>query len=193
MTRSTHSVHYVVEEKLAVRRDHHDLQFVREALGNDFIDQQRILFQDRGLARHAFGIGGGGQTNALCLGLRQKFATLSLGFAVDKFGFAGSLGILDRGFFARFGFELRLLNLLLFQREQILHGIGLAFGLEHAHGGLSFGSFYLLNLGCFGVGLGDFHLLLVDLGFDAHAIILLLLQQYRLQALGILLLKVDVA
>src|SRR5258708_26279455 len=75
MTRSTHSAHYVVEEKLAVRRDHHDLQFVREALGNDFVDQQRILFQDRGLARHAFGIGGGGQTNALCLGLRQKFAT----------------------------------------------------------------------------------------------------------------------
>src|SRR5260221_2520055 len=128
MSRSTHSVHYVVEEKLAVRRDHHDLQFVREALSYDFVDQQRILFQDRGLARHAFGIGGGGQTNALCLGLRQKFATLSLGFAVDKFGFAGSLGILDRGFFSRFGFELRLLDLFLFHREPITHWLGLSLG-----------------------------------------------------------------
>src|ERR1700687_792695 len=46
MARSTHSVHYVVEEKLAVSRDHHDLQFVGEALGDDLIDQERILFQD---------------------------------------------------------------------------------------------------------------------------------------------------
>ena len=54
---------------------------------------------------------------------------------------------------------------------------------EDADRGLSFGSFYLLNLGCFGVGLGDFHLLLVDLGLDAHAVILLFLQQQRLEAL----------
>src|SRR6266851_835313 len=96
MVWSTHSVHYVVEEKLAVSRDHHDLQFVREALGDDFVDQQRILLQNRGLARHTLGVGGGGQTNALGLGLRQKFAALPLVFAVDDFSFAGSFGILHR-------------------------------------------------------------------------------------------------
>src|ERR1700719_1742995 len=192
MARSTHSVHYVVEEKLAVSRNHHDLQFVREALGYDFVDQQRILLQDRGLARHTLCVGGGGQPYALGLGLRQKFAALSLGFAVDELGLGGGFGILDCRFLARFGFELRLLNLFLFQREQILHGIGLALGLEDAHGGLSFGSFYLLNLGRFGVGLGDFHLLLVDLGLDAHAVILLFLQQQRLEALRVFLRKFDV-
>src|ERR1019366_7176172 len=77
-----------------------------------------------------------------------------LRFAVDEFGLAGSLGILDRSFLARFGFELRLLNLFLFQRERVLHGIGLALGLQHADGGLSFGLFYFLNLGGFGVGFG---------------------------------------
>ena len=96
-------MHDVVEEKLAVSRNHHDLQFVREALGYDFVDQQRILFQDRGLARHTLGVGGGGQAYALGLGLRQKFAALALGFAVDELGLAGSFGILDRRFLSRFG------------------------------------------------------------------------------------------
>src|SRR4029077_3397806 len=122
----------------------------------------------------------------------QKFAALSLGFAVDEFGFAGSFGILDRRFLARFGFELRLLNLFLFQREQILHAIGLALGFEDADLGLPFGSLYLLNLGCFGVGLGHFHLLPVNLGLDAHAVILLFLQQQRLEALRVFLRKFDV-
>ena len=36
----------VGEEEFAVRRHHHDLQFVGKALGYDFVDQQRILFQD---------------------------------------------------------------------------------------------------------------------------------------------------
>src|SRR5258708_20883522 len=98
MARSTHSVHYVVEEKLAVRRNHHDLQFVREALGYDFVDQQRILFQDRGLARHTLGVGGGGQPYPLRLGLPPKFSALSLGFAVDEFGFAASFALLSPPF-----------------------------------------------------------------------------------------------
>src|SRR5260370_18643364 len=192
MVWSTHSVHYVIEEKLAVSRNHHDLQFVGEALGNDFINQQWILLQNRGLARHTIGVGGGGQTNALGVGLREKFTAIPLSFAVDEFSFAGSLGILHRGFLARLSFEFRLLNLFLLQRECVLHGIGLAFRLQHSHSSLSLSLFHFLHLGSFGVGLGDFYLLLVSLGFHAHAGILLFLHQQRLQALGILLRKLDV-
>src|SRR5208283_1501425 len=191
--RCAHAAQHVVgEEELAVGRDHHDLQFVGEALGDDLVDQQRILLQDRGLAGHALGVGGGGQADAFGFGLGQKFAAFALGFAVDEFGFAGSLGILDGGFLARFGFEFRLLNLFLFQREHVLHGIGLALGLQHADGGLSFGLFHLLNLIGVGVSFGDLHLLLVNFGLDTHAVVLLFLQQQRLEAFGVLLRKFDV-
>src|SRR6266516_2341957 len=37
--------HVVREEKLAVHRHHHDLHFVREPLGDDLLDQQRIVLQ----------------------------------------------------------------------------------------------------------------------------------------------------
>jgi len=51
-------------------------------------------------------------------------------------------------------FELRLLNLFLFSGKQVLlHGIGLALAWRKRTA-LSFGSFYLLKLGCFGVRLG---------------------------------------
>ena len=80
--------HVVGEEKLAVGWDHHDLEFVGETLGDDFVDQQRILLQDRGLARHALGVGSGGQADALGFGLRQQLAAFSLGLAVDELGFA---------------------------------------------------------------------------------------------------------
>src|ERR1019366_770369 len=61
VVRSAHTAQHIVgEEKLAVRRDHHDLQFVGEALGDNFVDQQRILLQDRAFAGHALGVGRGG-------------------------------------------------------------------------------------------------------------------------------------
>src|SRR5208282_6687637 len=141
---------------------------------------------------HALGVGRGGQADAFGLGLRQKFAAFHLRFAVDELGLAGSLGILDRGLLARFGFELRLLDLFLFQRERVLHGIGLALGLQHADGSLSLSLFHFLHLGCVGVSFGDFDLLLMDLGLDAHAVIFLFLQQQRLEALRVFLRKFDV-
>ena len=85
-----------------------------------------------------------------------------------------------------------MLNLLLFQRKRVLHGIGLALGLQHPHGGLPLGLFHLLHLGGIGVGFGDFDLLLVNLGLNAHAVVLLFFQQQRFQALGILLRKFDI-
>src|SRR5215467_2351869 len=60
---------------------------------------------------------------AVSFSLRQELAALHLGLAVDQLGLAGSLRVLDRRLFTRFGFQLRLLNLLFLQRQQVLHRI----------------------------------------------------------------------
>ena len=86
-----------------------------------------------------------------------------------------------------------MLDLLLFQRQRVLHGVGLAFRLQHTDGGLSLGLFHLLHFGGIGVGFSDLHLLLVDFGLHAHSVVLLFLQQQRFEALGILLRQFDVA
>src|SRR5271155_686238 len=124
MIRRAHAAQHVVrKEELAVRRNHHDLQFVGKPLGDDFVDQQWILLQDRALARHAFSVGRSRQPYTFCLGLRQHLAAFHLRFAVDDLGFAPRPPLLFRRFLARRRFELRLLNLFLFQRERILHCI----------------------------------------------------------------------
>ena len=97
--------HVVGEEEFAVGGHHHDLQLVGEALGDDFVDEQRIIFEDGTFAGHALGVSRGGEADALGFGLRQKLAPLHFGLAVDELGFAGSFRVLDCRFFARFGFE----------------------------------------------------------------------------------------
>src|SRR5262249_45654801 len=97
-----------------------------------------------------------------------------LGFAVDDLGFASSFGVFNSRFFSSFRFELRLFDLLLLEWQEISHGIGLALGLKHTNGGLAFGVLHLLGLGGFGVSFADLDLLLMNRGFDAHAVVFLL-------------------
>src|SRR5207247_9451879 len=73
--RHVHALQHVIGEKeLAIRRHHHDLQLVRQLLRNDFVDQQRILFQDRSFVPHAFGVSNRSHSDALRLCLSQQLA-----------------------------------------------------------------------------------------------------------------------
>src|SRR5579872_5685603 len=64
VVRHIHASQYVIgKEELAVSRNHHDLQFVRQPFGNDLINQQRILLENRSFLLHSFRIGRGGHAN----------------------------------------------------------------------------------------------------------------------------------
>src|SRR5581483_4799835 len=106
---------------------------------------------------------------------------LQLGLAVDDLRFGIRFGILVGGLFARFGLELALLNLLLFQRQGVLHSIRFAFGLHHLGFRVAFRLLHLLRGFSFGLQLGDLYLLLLDLGIHRHLVVLLLFQQERLE------------
>jgi hypothetical protein len=93
----------------------------------------------------------------------------------------------------RFGFELRLFDLLLLQRQRVLHGIGLRLGADHARFGIRFGALDLLRLCGIGLQLGDFHLLLVNGRLEFHALAFLFLQQDVFEALGVFRGQVNVA
>src|SRR5437667_4601312 len=149
--RHVHAFQHVVgEEKLAVGRDHHDLQLVRQLLGDDLVDQQRILLQDCSFVPHAFGVGDGGHANAFGFSFSKQLTTFHLGLTINDFGFGHGFGILDRRFFVGFSFKFGLLNLLLLQRQRVLHGVGFSFGLKHAYLGLTLSLLYLLRLRSFG-------------------------------------------
>lgn len=59
----------------------------------------------------------------LCLGLRfgEEFLPLLFGFAVDHLRLSRGIRILQSRLFCGFGFEARLLDLFLLQREGVLH------------------------------------------------------------------------
>ena len=130
--------------------------------------------------------------DAARFGVGQQVAPLQFGLAVDHLGLRVGIGILNGRFLARFGFQLALLNLLLLQRQRVLHGIGLALGLHHLGLRVAFSLLHLLHGLGFGLQLGNLHLLLLDVGVDAHLVVLLLLQQQSFQALGVLVGQLNV-
>src|SRR5262249_34120718 len=97
-----------------------------------------------------------------------------LGFAIDHFGFGLRLGIFHGRFFSRFGFEFRLLNLLLLQRQGVLHGVSFTLGLQDLHLRLRFRLFHTLSLGSFSFEFRDAHLFLLNVGLHTHLVVLLL-------------------
>src|SRR5436190_5804494 len=142
--------HVVSEEKFTVGRDHHDLQLVGQFLSDDLVDQQRILLQDCSFVPHAFGVGDGGHANAFGLSFSKQFTTFHLGLTINDLGFRHGFRILHGRFFVGFGFKFGLLNLLLLERQRVLHGVGFSFGLKHAYLGLTLSLLYLLRLRSFG-------------------------------------------
>src|SRR5581483_5399228 len=185
--------HVISEKEFAVGGHHHALQLVRKALGDNFANQQWILLQDLAFALHALSIGSGGNTNALRFRLGEEFAAFHFRFAVNDFGLGFGICVLHGRFFARLRLQLRLFDLFLFQRQQVFHGIGLALSLQHADLGLAFGLLHLLGFGAFGLQLGDPHLLLLDLGFNSHAVVFLFLKQQTFQSFGVFWRQLNVA
>ena len=84
-----------------------------------------------------------------------------------------------------FGFELGLLDLLLLQRQRVLHGIGFGLSLKHSHLGLAFRLFYLLGFCGFGLKLRDPHLLLLNVGLHSHLIVLLFFEEQVFKTFGV--------
>src|SRR3954471_9752668 len=122
--------HVVGEEELAVHRHHHDLDLVGEPLGDDFLNQQRALVQHQRFGLHALGVGAGHHADALGIGLREQVAFLEFSFAVDHFRGGRRFGVLHRRLLAGLGLETALLNLLLPERQRVLHRIGLPPSLQ---------------------------------------------------------------
>ena len=76
---SVHAAQHIVgEEEFSIGRNHHDLQLIRQAFGNNLVNEQRIRLQNCGLALHPFRIGSSGYANAIGFGIRQQLAPLSV-------------------------------------------------------------------------------------------------------------------
>src|SRR5690242_3459410 len=131
--------HIIREEKLSVVRHHHDLHLIRQLLRNDLLDQQRIVGEHRSFQLHLLRVGSGRAPDAILFGLVHQFTFLEFRLAVDHFRLRHRFGVLHRGFLARLGFQPRLLDLLLLERQRVLHGVGLRLGLEHGDRGLTLG------------------------------------------------------
>src|ERR1035437_6643814 len=193
LVRHAHAAQHVVgEEELAVSRHHHDLKFVRQSLGHDFVDQQRILLQNRRLARHPLRIGSGRHSNGVRLCLRQQLSPFGLGLAVDDLGLGRGFRVLNGRFLPCFGFQFALLDLFLFQRQGVLHRIGFALSLQDVDLRLAFGLLDLLYFRRFGFEFRDAYLFLLQLCFHAHAVVFLLFQQQSLQPFRVFLRQLDV-
>jgi hypothetical protein len=106
-------------------------------------ENHRNLLQHAGLEFHTLSIGGGSYANTIRLRFRQVFLPLDFGPAVDDLRLRGRFGILQRRFLARLRLKLGLLNLLLLERQCVLHRVCFRFGLQHAHRSLPLGLFHI--------------------------------------------------
>src|ERR1051326_5204731 len=150
LIRHIHAAQHVVSEKeFSIRRHHHDLQFVRQPLGHDFVDQQRILLQDRRLALQSFRICGRRHANAVRFRISQQLPPFRLRFAVDDLGLCLRFRILQGRFFPRLRLQLALLNLFFFQRQRVLHSVRLSLRLQNVNLRFSLSLLDLLHFGGF--------------------------------------------
>ena len=85
-----------------------------------------------------------------------------------------------------------MLNLFLLQRQRVLHGIGFALGLNDLGLRVAFGLLHLLRFFSFSLQFGNLHLLLLHVGFHAHLVVLLFLEQQAFKSLGVLLRQLNV-
>jgi len=116
------------EEVLAVNWHHHDLHLVQQSLGNNSLDEHRILLQHRCFKFHSLGISRGGDANPVGPGVRQIVLAFKFRLALDDLRLRGGFRILQPGFFARLRLQLGLLGLLLLQRQGMLHRVGFRLG-----------------------------------------------------------------
>src|SRR5204863_6372014 len=115
------------------------------------------------------------------------------GLGVLDRGLCTGFGILHRHFLVGLGFEFGLLNLLLFERQRVLHGVGLGLGLQDSHLRLAFGLLHLLGFSGFGFEFRDSYLLLLDFGLNSHLVVLLFFQKKALQPLCVFRRQLDIA
>ena len=127
------------------------------------------------------------QPAAFCVGLGADHFCLSRSFGGLHLRGGVGFGVLDRRFLAGFGFEARLLDLLLLERQRVLHRIGFSLGHEHARLRVGLGMLDLADLRGFGLRFRDLHFLLLDLRVNTCAIVLLLFFKQAFKAARIFL------
>jgi hypothetical protein len=156
-------------------------------------DLPRILLQDCASCSACVHVGNRGDANAVGFGTRKHLAALHLDACVDDFGFG--LGCARSSPWRPCGPRPRagLLDLLLLERESVLHSVGFGLGLKHLHLSVAFGLLHLLDFGAFGFEFRNPDLFFLNLGLHAHLVVLLFLQQQAFEALGVFRRKLDVA
>src|SRR5215831_6651085 len=92
--------HVIREEELAVIRNHHDLDLVRKLLGDDFLNQQRILLEHIGLQPHALRICLRHVPDTVRFAFGHELPLLQFRLAVDYFRLSHGLGVLHRSLLA---------------------------------------------------------------------------------------------
>src|SRR6185503_16634512 len=157
----------------------------------------------RAFISHALGVCRGRDADSLSLSFGQQLTAFHLSFAVDHlgvrhgFGVFNSclrigLGILYRGFLASFCLQFGFFYLLLLERQSVLHGIGLGFGLQDAHLSRTLRLLDLLGFGSLSLKLGNANLFLLNFSLHTHLIVLLLLQKQVFKSFGVLGRKLNV-
>src|ERR1041385_1711712 len=175
----------VCEEELSVVRNHHDLHLVGKLLGNDLLNQQRVLLQDFRLEFHPLRVGVRDPPDTVIVAVAHQPALFKLGFAVDDLGLRQRLGVLDRGFLARLCLQPRLLDLLLLERQCVLHCVRLGLGFEYHYLCSRFGLFHFTRFLGLGLEFRGLHHLALYLEVDVQSLVFLFLQQQAFQALRV--------
>ena len=145
------------------------------------------------VARQLLGVRLAGHLDAVRLGVGQLAARIGLGRRLDLARLGVALGVLHALHLARLGLQPALLDLLLLERQHVLHRLLARLGRDDLLGRGGLGRLLALDLRGVALQRRLLHLLLLQLQRVAHLLGRQLLGQHRLQARAVLRRQVDVA
>src|SRR5260370_24303373 len=135
--------HHIGGEEISpIPRLHHVWQFVGQPLRDDFLNQHGVLLQHGRFELHALRVRRSRHPDAVGFGIGKISLPLYFGFAVNDLRLRGGFRVLQRGFLPRLRFQLGLFDLLLLQRQRVLHRVRFRLGLQNAHLRLRLGSLH---------------------------------------------------
>ena len=180
------------EEAARRRRRHDDLNLVGELVGQRLLNQERVLGDERRVARHLRVVGLAGHLDPVGVGVGELPARIDLGDGLDLARLGLPLGVLHPLHLARLGLEAALLDLLLLERQDVLHRLLARLGGDDLLGGGGLGGLLAGDLGGVGLQLRLLHLLLLELQRVVHLLGRQLLGEHPFQARAVLRRQIDV-
>ena len=107
-----------------------DLHLIGQLVGQRLLDQQRIPRHQRALALHLAGIRLAHEIQSIGLRIREFFPRIGFALGLDAARLRGALRGANTRDFVGFGLELPLLDLLLLEGQDVLHGLLLRAGCD---------------------------------------------------------------